>query len=227
MLTSRRIKGSHILSVLRAAPSISNIDILARRSPPSSETDTKLTTFLESDTSKWASQFKSLKSAPQIYFCAFATTRANAGGFENQYKIEHDLNIELAKEAKEAGTKVFVLISSSGASKDSRIPYSRLKGDIEEDVKALDFEHTVILRPGLIGGKREESRPAEAVIRQIAAFAGSISNKLKDFWAQDADVIAKAAVSAGLQSLDGKAPGKVWLLGGADIVRLGVMEWEG
>lgn len=63
-------------------------------------------------------------------------------------------------------------------------------------------------------------------IQQIAAFAGSISSKLKDFWAQDADVIAKAAVSAGLQSLNGKTPSKVWLLGGADIVRLGVTEWE-
>lgn len=154
--------------MLRASPSISTIDIIARRSPPASETDTKLTSHIESDTSKWASQLGSLRSAPQIYFCAFATTKANAGGFENQYKIEHDLNIELAKEAKAAGTKVFVLISGNGANKDSRIPYVRLKGEIEEDVKALDFDHTVILRPGLISGKREESRPAEAVVRQVS-----------------------------------------------------------
>ena len=63
-------------------------------------------------------------------------------------------------------------------------------------------------------------------IQQIAAFAGSINSKLKDFWAQDADVIAKAAVSAGLQSLNGKAPSKVWLLGGTDIVHLGITEWK-
>ena len=101
------------------------------------------------------------------------------------------------------------------------IPYIRLKGEIEEDVKALDFEHTIILRPGAIGGVRQESRPAEAVIRKIADFAGAIHRNLKDFWCQDADVIAKAAVNAALKSINGQAPDKVWVLEQGDIVRVG------
>ena len=137
------------------------------------------------------------------------------------------MNVELARAAKEAGSKVYVLISAATANKNSRFAYVKMKGEIEEDVKALGFEHTVIVQPGIISGHREESRPMEAVIRHIAGFAGRInSHYLKDWWAQDADVIAKAAVSAGLKALNGEAPSKVWLLKGPDIVRLGRTDWK-
>jgi uncharacterized protein YbjT (DUF2867 family) len=116
-----------------------------------------------------------------------------------------------------------VLISSSGANKTSNIPYSRMKGEIEEDVKALGFERTVILRPGLISGTREESRPLEAGIRFIAGWAGKLHPGLKNGWAQDADVIAKAAVKAGLRALEGDVPSgkeQVWNIDGSDIIAL-------
>ena len=130
--------------------------------------------------------------------------------------------------AKEAGTKVYVLISGAQSSSKSRFGYTRMKGEIEDDVKALDFEHTVIVQPGLISGKREESRPAEAVIRGVAGILGKVSTHwLKDGWAQDADVIAKAAVTAGMMAAKGEAPsGKLWELKAADIVRLGRTEWK-
>lgn len=68
---------------------------------------------------------------------------------------------------------------------------------------------------------------AEAVFRNLAGAMGSVSNKLKDFWAQDDEVIARAAVRAGLDALkeDGGKE-KVKILGQADIVRLGRTEWN-
>lgn len=158
---------------------------------------------------------------------ALGTTRANAGGFEKQRKIDYDLNLALAKAAKAAGTKAYVLISSSGSSSSSPLGYPKMKGELEDAVKALDFDHTVIVRPGLIVGDRNEMRTAEFVFRKIAGFAGGVSgNKLKDFWAQDADVIAKAAVRAGLNCIEGKEKEKVRVLTQADIVRLGRREWQ-
>lgn len=124
----------------------------------------------------------------------------------------------MAKAAKEAGTKVYVLISAVTADTSSMFAYTKMKGQIEEDIKAVDFDHTVILRPGLIGGKREESRPVEAVMRKFATGLGMISPRLKDHWVQDATVIAKAAVSAGLKALNGEVPSKVWLLTGSEII---------
>lgn len=80
---------------------------------------------------------------------------------------------------------------------------------------------------GLIVGERGETRVAEAVLRKIAGAAGSVSNKLKDFWAQDSEVIARAAVKAGLEGLkEAGGEEKVKILGQADIVRLGRTEWN-
>jgi uncharacterized protein YbjT (DUF2867 family) len=62
--------------------------------------------------------------------------------------------------------------------------YPKMKGELEESVKKLDFERTVILRPGLILGNREESRPVEAVARKLAGLVGMLGNLFKDPWAQ-------------------------------------------
>lgn len=114
-----------------------------------------------------------------------------------------------------------VLISSSGANAQSGMAYPQMKGALEDAVKALGFEHTIILRPGLIVGGREESRPVEFGIQKIANVMGKVG--LKNFWAQDADVIARAAVKASLDvSKNGKEGEKsVLLLAQGDIVKLG------
>lgn len=64
-------------------------------------------------------------------------------------------------------------------------------------------------------------------MRKIASFAGAVSGgMLKDFWAQDAEVVAKAAVRAGLDAVEGKEQEKFRILTQADIVRLGRTEWK-
>jgi uncharacterized protein YbjT (DUF2867 family) len=148
------------------------------------------------------------------------TTKAQAGSVEAQRAIDLDLNLALAKAAKEAGVETYVLISSQGANAKSMVAYSKMKGELEDAVSALGFKHTIILRPGLIVGDRDHSRPTEFALRKIAGVFGTVG--LKDFWAQDADVIGKAAVAAA------QKPEKegVWLLGQADIVRVGRTEWK-
>lgn len=102
-----------------------------------------------------------------------------------------------------------------------------MKGELEEAIKALGFERTVIVRPGLIVGGREDSRPAEYAIQCVAGFAKRVGGDgWRDFWAQDAGVIGRAAVAAGLQAEKGEVVEKVWIVGQSDIVRLGRTEWK-
>jgi uncharacterized protein YbjT (DUF2867 family) len=122
--------------------------------------------------------------------------------------------------------RVYVLISSAGVDLSSTAPYGRMKAELERDVQALGFDHTVIVKPGVILGAREEPRMVEAAVQGLARLAGAISGGwLRDGWAQDAGVIARAAVAAGLKALD-KESGtpKVWFVGQADVVRLGMAE---
>jgi uncharacterized protein YbjT (DUF2867 family) len=98
--------------------------------------------------------------------------------------------------------------------------YPRMKGELEDMVKALGFKHTVIVKPGLIMGAREESRPAEAVLRGFAGLLKKVSPSLTNFWGQEASQIGRAAVVAGMQCLEGKREAGVWEVGHAEIVRL-------
>jgi len=230
ILGSTGVVGSHILSTLRAgAPSpFAGIDIIARRSPPAApDAAVPVKEHIEKDTTKWAAIVPSLTPTPSVLFSGLGTTRAIAGGFDKQYKIDHDLNVELAKAARDAGVKTYVLISSAGADPHSYLAYSKMKGEIEEHVKELGFDHTIILRPGLIVAQREQSHGvAEVTLRTIASTLGHLHRSLKDPWAQDGDTIAKAAVAAAIQAEKDQLKDKVWILGQKDIVRLGLTEWK-
>jgi hypothetical protein len=60
-----------------------------------------------------------------------------------------------------------------------------MKGQLEDAVKALEFEHCIILRPGLLVGGRKELRTAEFVLQKTASLFGALSgNRLKDFWGE-------------------------------------------
>ena len=53
-----------------------------------------------------------------------------------------------------------------------------MKGELEEAVTELNFPHTIILKPLLLMGKREESRPPEAMLQGIAKGLGMINKRL-------------------------------------------------
>jgi uncharacterized protein YbjT (DUF2867 family) len=217
---STGLVGSNILSQLLAHPSFSAIHAFARRDLSNPAGSTKLQPIIATDSSQWPSQFPSSQK-PRVLFSGLGTTRAQVGGFEAQRKIDYDLNLDLAKTAKEAGVDTYVLISSNGASTASYFAYPKMKGELEEAVKGLGFKHTVIVRPGLIVGDRTESRPAEAALRGLAKGLRGLTPKMTDWWAQDASMIARAAVNAGVQCMEGKREEGVWHVEMKDIVALG------
>jgi uncharacterized protein YbjT (DUF2867 family) len=96
-----------------------------------------------------------------------------------------------------------------------------MKGELEDRIKSLNFTHTVILKPGLIMGARDEMRWAESAFRALAIGLGKIHPVLKDSWAEEASVIGKAAVVAGLRCVEGEREAGLWVVGHAEIARLG------
>ncbi|KAI1498110.1 hypothetical protein F5X99DRAFT_394628 [Biscogniauxia marginata] len=218
--------GSEILTTLLGLEAVKTVHTISRRAPKAESP--KLNAIIETDTTKWTSNLASLSPFPSAVFSALGTTRAQAGGIENQWKIDHDLNIEVAKAAHAAGAKTFVFVSSGGTRGlfSNHVPYSRMKQGVEDSIKELDFEQAIILRPGFLQGKREVGRPAEGLVGSVFQGLGKISQGLKDTYTHDADVVARAAVSAALLAAEGKAPSKYWVLEGSDIARLGRDEWK-
>jgi uncharacterized protein YbjT (DUF2867 family) len=102
--------------------------------------------------------------------------------------------------------------------------YLKMKGELEDRVKALGFKHTLLLRPGVLLGQRGESRPMEGVMQSAARLLGKLNKGLVNTWAADADVVARAAVEAGLLCVDGNREEGVWDIAQAEILKLGTVK---
>jgi len=215
--------GSQILSTLLTTDAFPSITTISRRLPPTQSP--KLQAIEEPDTSKWGPKISALTPKPEVVFNAVGTTRASAGGIQNQWKIDHDLCVENAKAAKAAGVKTYVFISSAGIRGylASYVPYSKMKAGVEDAVKECGFEHAIILRPGMILGRSKAKAPfAEWVLGGINILGQGVQDRL----GQDQAIIGRAAVAAARIVEEGNAPSKYWVLEQADIVRLGRDEWK-
>jgi uncharacterized protein YbjT (DUF2867 family) len=95
--------------------------------------------------------------------CALGTTIGKAGSKEAFRQVDYVLPLSFAKAAHQQGAETFALVSAIGASVSSSIFYARTKGELERDIKLVGFRSLTILRPSIIGGKREESRFGEGV----------------------------------------------------------------
>jgi uncharacterized protein YbjT (DUF2867 family) len=107
-----------------------------------------------------------------------------------------------------------VLVSSAGAAADSRIFYSRMKGELERDTAALGFARTRFLHPGPLDGGRTEHRAGEKwmlrVLRPLSAILPAVARPIH------ADIVARAGIAAALDPTPG-----VLRVGPADLFRLG------
>jgi uncharacterized protein YbjT (DUF2867 family) len=227
LIGSTGLVGSYILSTLLADSTVAAVHTISRRAPKS--TGATLHATVEADTTQWAARLSAIKPTPSTVFSSLGTTRAQAGGIANQWKIDHDLNVELAKAAKEAGVRHFVFVSSAGTRGmlSNSLPYSQMKRGVEDTIQGLGFETAIILRPGLIMGEREVPHQGGPLMVSAVRGLGKIFGLgLQDKFGQEAEVIARAAVHAAKMAEEGKAPAKYWVLEQSDIVRLGRTEWK-
>jgi len=90
-----------------------------------------------------------------VAFCCLGTTRKDAGSAEAFRKIDLHLVTEFAKLAKDSGVNHMNLLTSSGANANSFFLYMKTKGEVEEELKKLDFPRLSIYRPGLLDRGKE------------------------------------------------------------------------
>jgi len=100
-------------------------------------------------------------------YCCLGTTIRKAGSPEAFRAVDLDLPSALCARAAANGIARLFLVTSSGADADSRLLYSRVKGELEEAVAKLPFKAVHIVRPSLLLGAREESRPAEGFAQAV------------------------------------------------------------
>lgn len=80
-----------------------------------------------------------------VAFSCLGTTLKDAGSKDAQRKVDFDYQYQFAKNAKENEVEDYILVSSYGANPNSKIFYSRMKGELEKEVKNLHFNKMNLL----------------------------------------------------------------------------------
>lgn len=111
--------------------------------------------------------------------CALGTTRAKAGSAAAFRAIDFDYTLAVATQIRRHGATRFALTSSMGADAGSRFFYPRVKGELEDAVRALGFDALTIVRPGMLGGERADAEMLEritgVVLRTLAPILPAVA----------------------------------------------------
>ena len=82
-----------------------------------------------------------------VLFSCMGTTLKAAGSQAAQWKVDYDYQWNFAKAACANAVPAYVLVSSIGASAESKVFYSRMKGMLDNAVQTLPFKRIFIFRP--------------------------------------------------------------------------------
>ena len=149
--------GKDLLHLIINDDFFERIDIFVRRQPDvsSKKLQTHIIDFDKPQTWKHFVQ-------GNVLFSCLGTTLKAAGSKEAQWKIDFDYQYNFAKAARENGVPHYVLVSSGMASSKSKIFYTRMKGELEDAINALQFPKLTIFNPPILERKNSD-RAAEVL----------------------------------------------------------------
>ncbi|MDN5004323.1 NAD(P)H-binding protein [Bradyrhizobium sp. GCM10027634] len=153
----------------------------------------------------------SLPPADEVYL-ALGTTIKVAGSQAAFRAIDYDANLAVATAALAAGVRKAGLVSAMGADSNSRIFYSRVKGELEDALARMPFEGLVIARPSMLVGNREAlGQPT----RRGELLASALGNTIGFLIPDNYKPINASAVASALLTSVPSAEGKTVLLSGS------------
>ena len=155
--------GSHVLDQLLADAAWSHVVTVGRRSAPIRQD--KLEQRIVD-----LGALEAVADLPHAddVFCCLGTTIKQAGSQAAFRRVDDEFVLNLARAGLRIGAKQFLLVSAIGANPQSRVFYSRVKGEVEAAVRKLPYRAVQIFRPGLLLGERHEFRLGERIF-MIAA----------------------------------------------------------
>ena len=111
-------------------------------------------------------KYKDKINGDDCYFC-IGTTKKDTPDKDEYRRIEYDLPIRIASIAKANSINSFFYVSSIGANPNASSNYLKNKGQVEEEIKNLNFPKLAIIRPSLLVGNRKTFRLGEIIFTPI------------------------------------------------------------
>ena len=156
--------GNYLLEELLRDDFYDTVRILVRR--PSEHNhlklEKKLVDFID------AESFRLALDGSDIVFCAVGTTQQKVKGDKAAYrKVDYDIPVNAARFCKTNGCNLFILVSSVGANSKSNNFYLKLKGEVEDTLKAVGLKSVHVMRPSVLLGDRKELRLGEKISKAL------------------------------------------------------------
>lgn len=203
------LTGEYLVRQMSLHPSITHIDAIVRflpKSQSSSVNENSTLNYIVCNDGKFDETMQAHfnNSEDGFYDCAFCclgTTIKKAGSEEMFKQIDHDLVLKFAKLAKNNNVKHFLAISSVGASSRSNNFYLKVKGQVEDELRNVQFSKLSIFRPSLLLGKRTEARLGEGLGQLLApVFSLFLFGKFKKYQPVEGESLAKAILVQAINS---------------------------
>lgn len=181
--------GKDLVKKLLADQDFDQVDVFVRK--PLGVENPKLTAHIVNfdQPEEWKNLVKG-----DVAFSCLGTTLKAAGSKEKQWKVDFDYQYEFAKIAKDNNVDDYVLVSSYGANPQSKIFYSRMKGELEEQVKGLHFNKITIFQPGMLERKSSD-RSGEVLGGKIIKFVNKFG-LFESMKPLPTDVLAQAMINS-------------------------------
>jgi uncharacterized protein YbjT (DUF2867 family) len=181
--------GKDLLHLLLKDKSFHQVDIFVRRNVDIVNEKLKVHIIDFDKPDEWKHLVKG-----DVLFSCLGTTMKMAGSKEAQWKIDYEYQYQFAKAAKENNIHHYILISSLGASPDSVIFYSKMKGQLEEAIKKLNFPKVTIFQPPILERKNTERKG-----ERVSVNALHFLNKIGLFGSQKplpTEILAQAMINS-------------------------------
>jgi uncharacterized protein YbjT (DUF2867 family) len=140
-------------------------------------------------------KYAHLIAGDDLFIC-LGTTIRKAGSVKRMEQIDRDLPVQIARIAFQNGVTRCAVVSSIGAGASSRNYYQRIKGEMENGIREIPFDRTIIARPSILFGRRHEFRFGELIGRLfMRAFGWVLFGPMKKYRGIHADRVAKAMIN--------------------------------
>jgi uncharacterized protein YbjT (DUF2867 family) len=130
-----------------------------------------------------------------VLFSCLGTTLKKAGSKQAQFSIDYSFQYSFARMASLNKVDTYVLVSAVGASERSLFFYSKMKGELERDIKKLGFSKIRIMQPGILEGDRKENRPIEKIAIPMMQVLSKIPG-LHQYKPIHCTIVAKAMINS-------------------------------
>ena len=195
---SSGLVGGHLLNQLIKDTNYSKIKLFVRSEPEINDPKVEI---IKTDFNNLENH-KEVIRGDDCFFC-IGTTKQNSPDKSEYRRVELEVPKQIAQIAKSNSVNSFVFVSSGYADPKSSGDYLKFKGEVEEELKRLNFPKLGIMRPSFLLGDRKEKRVGEKIgIFVFKLLSPLLLGPLKKMKPIQSETVAKAMIRTANENLE-------------------------